>query len=87
MTLDEAVKLLNGDAKQRMEKCTCLDEMMTVFADNGIDISKDEVEKAFSQRELSDDELANVNGGVAGDIVVDILKFVMGKIFDNFKKD
>ena len=68
-----------------MKKCSCLDEMMKVFSDNNIDITVDEIEYAFNNRELSDDELAGVNGGVAGEIVVDVLKFVFGKLFDNFK--
>ena len=72
MTLDDAINCLNEEAKQEMKKCSCLDEMMKVFSDNNIDITVDEIEYAFNNRELSDDELAGVNGGVAGEIVVDL---------------
>ena len=65
MTIDEAVKSLNEEARQEMKKCSCLDEMMKVFSDNNIDITVDEIENAFNNRELSDDELAGVTGGVA----------------------
>ena len=87
MTIDEAVKSLNEEARQEMKKCSCLDEMMKVFSDDNIDITVDEIENAFNNRELSDDELAGVTGGVAGDVVVHILKFVFGKLFDSFKDD
>lgn len=86
MKLEEAVTKLPSEAKDVVKNCTNIDELIKVFSDNNIDITKEEIlESAVVKNgELDDDELANVVGGIdISFIIQDLLKFIMGKIRDN----
>lgn len=83
MELTEAVSKLE-DASV-LEKCNSVDDIIKVFKDNNIEISRQEIENAttISEGELSDDMLDVVNGGINPvEIIKYLLKFVIGKIQD-----
>lgn len=66
MKFEEAIKQLEDSAKEKIAECKSLEEMLKVFTENGITISKAEIEDAIKNisSELSDDELDMVTGGI-----------------------
>lgn len=71
----------------KVSECKNIDDVVTLLNDNGINLTKEAVEKKFFKndiQELSDDDLNNVTGGVG---VVDVFasqltKFIKTKLID-----
>lgn len=71
---------LNQNIINKLSDCNSIEEAVKLFADNGIDISKDDLIKAmdkYSKTELTDDDLDNVVGGFG---LVDSLAQYLAKI-------
>lgn len=66
MKFEDAVNKLNNEAKQALSKSTSLDDMLKIFASNGLDVTETDIKSAINKgsQELSDDDLANVTGGL-----------------------
>lgn len=88
MKFDEAIAKLGADTKDKILACKNVEEMIKLFADNGIQITKEEIEVAISKKsgELSDDELENVTGGLDfGQIIREIIMHFAKEAKDNIK--
>ena len=86
MKIEEAIEKLNDDVKESLQNCSSIEEMIDTFKNNGIDISKEMIEAALSNKsgELSDDELENVNGGMNITFFIqEALKFGIRKFKEN----
>lgn len=89
MIFEEAVSKLNNEAKQALSKSTSLDGMLKIFADNGLDVTEADIKAAINKQssELSDDDLANVTGGLDLTYAIQMLvKLAVDKIGDNLNK-
>lgn len=82
MTFDEALKSLSSEAKDKLKECKSLDEMVKIFKDNNININQKDLQSVVQkQGELSDDDLANVVGGIdLSFLVQELLKYIIDKI-------
>ena len=86
MKFEEAIEKLDDNMKESLQNCSSIDEMIDTFKKNGIDISKEVIESALSNKsgELSDDELENVNGGMNITFLIqEALKFGIRKFKEN----
>ena len=85
MKFEEAVEKLSLEAKKQLKDSGSLEDILAIFSKNGLQVAKEDILEAINKKsgELSDDELANVTGGVdLTQIIQDLLK--MG--VDYFKK-
>jgi len=64
--IEELVAL--EDFRTKAEKCENVDSIIALFAENGVVVTKEELEECTSI-ELSEDDLANVAGGVWHDYI------------------
>lgn len=77
MRFEEAIARLSEEAQEKIKDCKTVEEILSFFKQNNIDISLDDINKTFITKsgELSDDELENVTGG---NIIQDILQGILG---------
>lgn len=88
MNFEEALNKLNNESKQALSKATSLDEMLKIFANNGLDVSEEDIKSVANKSgtELSDDDLENVTGGLDPTFVIQMtLKFLSDRLKDNLK--
>lgn len=89
MKFEDAVNKLNNEAKQALSKSTSLDDMLKIFASDGLDVTETDIKSAINKgsQELSDDDLANVTGGLDLTYAIQMfVKLAVDKIGDNLKK-
>lgn len=89
MKFDEALNKLNNEAKQALSKSASLEDMLKIFANNGIDITAADIKEAINKKgsELSDDELDNVSGGLnLVDIFQTLMNMGVGKIKEKLEE-
>lgn len=89
MKFDEAIAKLNEETRTKIKDCQSLEEILKVFSDNGIAMTKEDIEDAIKQKssELSDDELDKITGG---NIIADFIQGIIGhyaKALINEKKE
>lgn len=85
MKFEEAIAKLNEEAKKQVEECTSLDDMVKVFENNDLQITKQELEQFMNNtnRELTDDELDKVTGGT---LITDVFQDLLKMFFKNIIK-
>lgn len=77
MKFEEALSKLTNEARVKLEGCKSVEDIVQVFDENGLAVSKSDIESLAnkSNAELSDDDLAAVTGGsFAGDVFGYIFK-------------
>lgn len=85
MKFEEAIAKLSEEAKKQVEECTSLDDMVKVFENNDLQITKLELEQFMNNtnRELTDDELDKVTGGT---LITDVFQDLLKMFFKNIIK-
>lgn len=77
MKFEEAVEKLSLEAKKQLKDSSSLEDILAIFSKNGLQVAKEDILEAIKKKsgELSDDELANVTGGLdLTEIIQDVLK-------------
>lgn len=77
MKFEEAVEKLSLEAKKQLKDSNSLEDILAIFSKNGLQVAKEDILEAIKKKsgELSDDELANVTGGLdLTEIIQDVLK-------------
>lgn len=90
MKFNEAIEKLTEEAKNQLKDCKSLEDMLNIFASNGLQVTKQDIEEAINAKsgELSDDELSNVTGGfdvytIIQDLFKLTFKTISNKVNDN----
>lgn len=93
MKFEETLSKLTNEAKAKLEGCKSIEDIIQVFDENGLTVSKSDIESAAnkSSAELSDDDLATVSGGsFAGDVFgylfKELLNVAKDKLTNNDEK-
>ena len=85
MELKNILSNLSEQVQEQIKNCKNTEEIITVFKNNGIEITQDDIENSFVDgQELSDDDLNNVTGGL--DIMF-LLQELFGFTFKKIRED
>lgn len=85
MELKNILSNLSEQVQEQIKNCKNTEEIITVFKNNGIEITQDDIENSFVDgQELSDDDLNNVTGGL--DIMF-LLQELFGFTFKKLRED
>ena len=83
MKFEEAFDKLDNQAQESIKNCKSIEEIINVFAANGIEIKPQDIQDTVSMKkgELSDEELEGVNGGLdATFLIQELFKVLFKKI-------